>query len=154
MAALTEDTPRDHDFGVPALSSGGAAANAVIYYGAAVARDAAGNLKAADGTAADKVIGVMRGPASMKGQAKRAGVGIDNTGGAAGDIEIELMADLVFSFENSGTNPVDATHVGELVYFEDDNTVSSDNTDSKGGILDRLEGGRAYVLVGKVPSAL
>jgi hypothetical protein len=90
----------------------GLAADAVIGAGELVARNAAGRAVLASDTAALKVIG-------------RAECDADNTGGAAGDVEVTLKRGC-FQYDNSGTHAVTDAHVGLVCYVEDEHTVSSD----------------------------
>ncbi len=86
-----------------------AAANAIIFLGALVALNADGNAVPAADTAGLRVVG-------------RAEEDIDNTGGAAGDVTVNVKRG-VFRYANSGTDAVDANDKGKLAFVEDDSTV-------------------------------
>jgi len=51
----------------------------------------------------------------------------DNSAGSAGDIDCKVLTGL-FWFTNSGTNAVAQTHMDELCYVEDNNTVGSSSS--------------------------
>lgn len=110
MAALTADrhTPmREGTFVEPDV-----AASTMIYAGAMVALDASGNAVPASDAAGLVVIG-------------RAEDLVDNSAGDAGDLTVRVRIG-VFGFAASGTNAPAAANVGDLVYVEDDQTVSTD----------------------------
>lgn len=95
------------------------AAGVHIYQGAMVALDAAGNAVPAAPASA-----VMRGCA--------ADYSADNTGGAAGALNIETMRG-VFLFNQTG---LDRTDIGSDVFVVDDNTVGAAGTLIAGKLLD------------------
>lgn len=63
--------------------------------------------------------------------------GADNTAGSAGDKTVEIRRDITAIFENSGTTPVLAAHIGQTVKWEDNQTVAAPATGSlaAGGII-------------------
>lgn len=126
MSALTADrnTPRmDGDF-----RSGPVAAGQVIFAGALVCRNAAGDL--VKGAVATGLVGVGRAEARA-----------DNTGGAAGEIELHYRVG-IFSYENAaGADALGKADVGGLCYVLDDQTVAKTNgggTRSKAGFVDAI----------------
>ena len=91
-------------------------ASDIIYKGALVAVNIAGNAKPASALVlGDQVVGV-------------ADEQVDNSGGSAGDLSVRVSVG-VFSFVNSSTNPITILDHGRPVYVEDDQTVA----DEKGG---------------------
>lgn len=106
MTALTEhrSTPRrDGDFYDYPV-----AADAVIYQGALVALNAAGNAVPAADAANLIVVGRAESPA-------------DNTGGAAGAIKVRVRKG-VFGYD---TTTLTQANIGDTVYCADDQTVTS-----------------------------
>lgn len=91
------------------------AANARIFSGSMVALNAAGFAIAAIKTAT-RVRGVALAEA-------------DNTGGAAGDVGVDIERG-PFLFANDTVAPVTRAHIGTNVYVVDDNTVGSSATDT------------------------
>ena len=87
------------------------AAATILYAGALVALDAAGN--ATPGAVATTLTG-----------AGRASENVDNSAGAAGDLNI-LVDRGVFQFSNSAGDPIDRTHIGGNAFIEDDEFVSA-----------------------------
>lgn len=65
-----------------------------------------------EGSEADDIIALGRFEAS-----------VDNSGGNAGDLSVEVRRG-VFKFANSAGDAVDQTCLGKTVYIEDDQTVS------------------------------
>ena len=50
---------------------------------------------------------------------------VDNSGGAAGDLHINVRRKKVFGFENDSASPVETAALGKDVYVKDSITVSS-----------------------------
>ena len=126
MANLTKDRITAE------LASGGktfrdpVAAATSLFMGSMVGLDAAGNaVKAAPAVA------TMRGVAVA---------GADNTGGAAGDVSVEIKRG-VFQFAQTG---LDRTKIGTAVFVVDDNTVGATGTLIAGKLLD-IETAGAWV---------
>lgn len=92
------------------------ASDAIIYAGALVMLDASG-----DAAGATTATGLT--------PAGRAEARADNTGGAAGDVEV-TVARGCFRFANDGTATIDRTHIGGTAYAVDDQTVAA--TDGTG----------------------
>lgn len=109
MTALSKNTPRKE------AASGGrefvdpVAAAAVIYNGSVICLDASGDAIPLDVTVAN-----VRGVAMEEA---------DNTAGAAGDIAVRVRRG-AFLMTNLGT--VTRAHIGDTIYFDDDNTVRPD----------------------------
>lgn len=110
MAALTQDrmTPSREGswFGHPV------AAAKIIYAGSMVALDASGNAVPASDTAGLTVIG-------------RAEERADNSSGSAADVTVPVTSG-VFGFAASAGNAPTKANIGDQVYVEDDQTVSTD----------------------------
>lgn len=99
------------------ISSGQLAADAVVFQGALLVRNAAGFIL--PGATATGLVGV--------GRAETAG---DNAGGSAGDVTVQFRAG-TFHFANSaGGDAIDLTDIGALCYVVDDQTVAA--TDGAG----------------------
>lgn len=94
------------------------ATGVVIYQGAFVGLDAAGALIPCLGVAAFTPVG-------------RASETVDNT---AGGLDLDCRSG-IFGWENDGVAPVSQADVGSVVYAEDDQTISTDNTKSPAGTL-------------------
>lgn len=116
------------------------AASAVIYKGALVAINTAGDLVPATASATLRVVGVARDTA-------------DNTGGAAGAIRCEVKTG-IFRFNNStaGEAVTEALALSHPVYAVDDETVSL--TDNAGvrpiaGICTSVDSSGVWVRVGE-----
>lgn len=92
----------------------GIAANKKIFAGSLVARDASGY--ATPGATATTLLGMGRAAET-----------IDNTGGAAGALQVPIDKG-VFRFANSATDPVVIADIGNDCYIEDDQTVSHTDT--------------------------
>lgn len=115
MAALTQDRNTVERSGN--TRSGPVAAGAVLFAGALVAVNAAGNLVA--GSTATGLKGFGRSEARF-----------DNTGGAAGAITAEVRTG-VFRFANSAAaDAITRADVGATAYIVDDQTVAK--TDGSG----------------------
>lgn len=108
-----------------------AAADAVIATGALVAVNSAGNAVEADSTITGHVVG-------------RAEEGIDNTGGAAGDLEV-LAKRGCYALELDDTNAPTKAHVGRMVYATAPDTVASVGTCRAGKLIGFDENGLAIV---------
>ena len=110
--ALTQDrnTPRrpGDQIAVPV------AAGANIYAGALVVANASGF--AAPGTTATGL--------TYLGRADEAA---DNTGGADGDITLQVRRGVPFQFKNDGSDPVTQASLGKACYITDDETVAATN---------------------------
>lgn len=91
-----------------------AAANKKFYAGSLVAIDASGN--ATPGATATDILG--------SGRCREQ---VDNTGGAAGAVNVDIEKG-IFKYANSATDPVVAGDVGKDCYIEDDQTVSHTDT--------------------------
>ena len=89
----------------------GLAADAVIYAGALVARNASGNLVPASASTTISIVGVAKSAAN-------------NTGGSAGALEVEVDT-CIAKFAKSGT--INAGSEGLQLYAADDQTVSLTN---------------------------
>lgn len=94
------------------------ATGVVIYQGAFVGLDAAGALIPCLGAAAFTPVG-------------RASETVDNT---AGGLDCDCRSG-IFGWENDAVAPVSQADVGSVVYAEDDQTISTDNTKSPAGVL-------------------
>ncbi|MHA1572375.1 MAG: hypothetical protein ACTSX8_00115 [Alphaproteobacteria bacterium] len=118
------------------ISEYGAAAAAVCYQGALMVVDANGNF--APGTA---VTGLVA--------AGRCGEFVDNTGGAAGDLNVRVKSG-IFRFANDGADPIPATQVGEDCFILDDATVSATNggaTQSTAGRVYEVDADGVWVAI-------
>ncbi len=133
MVALTTDR------NTPALlgekRSGSVAAAALIYAGALVMRNAAGDL--VPGQTAVGLVGVGRAEARF-----------DNTAGAAGAITA-IYRPGVFRFANSAAaDQLTAADIGKSCYAVDDQTVAKTDgtaTRSKAGIVDSVDANGVWV---------
>jgi hypothetical protein len=110
MTALAQDTiPRTRATAAVRGRVGALAADAVIYNGSLVAKNAAGNLVAASDAAALKVVGIAEAAA-------------DNTGGDAGDVTCKYRTGLDVELNNAGG----AIGLDDrLAYVADDNSVTT-----------------------------
>lgn len=123
MAALTEDRNTKRRTGD--IRNLPAAAAVLLYAGALIARDANG--RATPGAVATTLRGVGR----CKDR-------VDNTGGAAGDLNVDVEVG-VFQFANSAaTDEITAADIGIDCYIVDDQTVA------------RTDGGATRSIAGKV----
>ncbi len=110
------------------------AAAAVIYAGTLVAVDGDGYAKHAAATVGLRVIG-------------RAEETVDNSGGSAGDLRINVKRG-IFKFVNSSTAAVDADDIGKECYVEDNQTVAEMATGAiRAGIVVGLDDSAASVWV-------
>jgi hypothetical protein len=127
MAALTQD--RNTPQAVGDLRSGGVAAATLIYAGAIVMRNASGYLT--EGATAAAHVGVGRAE-------KRA----DNSGGAAGDVEVTYRPG-VFRFANSAAaDAIAIADIGSVCFIVDDQTVAKTDgtgTRSPAGFVDNVD---------------
>lgn len=123
MAALTKD--RNTPLFEGDVFSGPVAAAAVIYAGALVARNAAGDL--VPGSTATGLIGVGRAEER-----------VDNTDGAAGALSIRVRPGL-FRFANSASaDELTKADIGKACWIVDDQTVartSNTSARSRAGIV-------------------
>lgn len=113
------------------------AAGETIFEGSLVALDASGN--AVPGSTATTL--TARGRALEQA---------DNSGGAAGDIDVKVEAG-VYRFVNSGADPIDRTHIGGKAYIVDDQTVAATDgtgTRSEAGRIVDLDDDGVWVAVG------
>lgn len=130
MAALAQDrsTPRR----TGRFVSLPVAAATIIYAGAMVARDAAGNAVPASDTAGLVVLG-------------RAEAQIDNQLGAAGDLAI-LVRGGVYAYAHSGLTPA---AIGKPAFVSDDQTVAASSTNAVlAGYLVDVDDSGAWVALG------
>ncbi len=112
------------------------AASAVLYAGALIVANATGY--AAPGSVAADLTAM--GMATEK---------VDNSAGADGDLNIEVLRGRAFKFKNDGTNPVTQAHLGQDCYVFDDETVSSNATGTSvaGKVVD-IESDGVWVFIG------
>ena len=113
------------------------AATALIYAGAIVVLDAAGNAEPG-ATALNK---------TAVGRAEERA---DNAVGAAADINVKVKPG-VFKFKNDVTHTIDKTHVGGTAYIVDDETVASTDgtgTRSAAGVIKQVETDGVWVKLG------
>ncbi|HWU91600.1 MAG TPA: hypothetical protein VN253_30240 [Kofleriaceae bacterium] len=112
MTALTKDrATRTRASAAARRGVGDLAADAVIYCGALIAKNAAGNIVPADDAAALKVVGIAEAFA-------------DNTDGSAGDVTVPYMTGLIVELENDGGTIVQAGK-HEPCYVADDQSVTT-----------------------------
>lgn len=127
MPALTTD--RSTPMLMGDLREGTVAAAKLIFAGAMIMRNAAGDLL--PGATATNLVGVGR-----------AEVRADNSDGAAGDITVRYRAG-VFRYDNSAsTDELTAADIGAVCYAVDDHTVaktSATNTRSKAGFVEMVD---------------
>jgi hypothetical protein len=101
-------------------------ANAKVYKGGIVAVDATGYGVAGASAAGLTAMGIARAT-------------VDNTGGASGAMSVDVDMG-VCKLNNAGTNTITITSVGQSVYMNDDNTLSTLSTSqSVGGKIARLD---------------
>lgn len=119
MAALTED--RNTRRRAQQAFSDPVAADAVIYAGALVCLDAAGN--AVPGSTATGL--TARGVAIRR---------VDNTGGVAGAVRVDVDPASGARFANSsGADQITRADIGSAAWIVDDQTVAKTNGDSGSG---------------------
>lgn len=106
--------------------------NATIYKGGMVGFDATTGLLIRGGGAAAGFTGALVGRACASISGTHSGEKMDFETG-------------VFGWENNG---LDETDLNTVVYADDDQTVSSTNTNVPAGILVRIEGDMAFVKMG------
>lgn len=114
MPALTADRKSKHttsdDLTLPV------AADTVIYSGALVGMNTSGFAVPGGTNATDVIVGFNFGER------------VDNTGGAAGAVDVDIKKGIAI-FANSGANALTrAGHLGDPCYAEDDQTVGSSAT--------------------------
>lgn len=120
--------PRNTKSRPSAVRSLSVAADAIIHLGGIVAL-AAGH--AVSGQVANDLTSVGMADES-----------VDNTGGVNGAKNIKVQSGC-FSFNNSGSDPVDNSHIGKTVFIEDDETIAATDaggTLSAAGILFDFDG--------------
>lgn len=112
MPALATDTiPRMRAGGGSRYNTGKAAANAVIFNGALIAKNATGFIVAASDAAAIKVVGI-------------ATVAANNTGGADGALDVQYITAIEVELNNAAGAIVQASF-GTLCCVADDNSVTT-----------------------------
>lgn len=111
MAALTADKKIRQTSREGRRLTGDVAASTIIYYGALVAKNAAGYIVPASDTAALKVVGVAL-------------ENVDNSSGANGAKTVLIAAGEVFEFVNAGGAILQASKHG-LCYAVDDQSVTT-----------------------------
>lgn len=96
-----------------------------IYAGALVARDAAGRATPAADTAGLIVVGMAE-------------TQVDNSAGAAGDLNVTVRRNRAFHFANSATQPLTIADIGGNALVEADDIVAKVSTNSivAGKVLD------------------
>lgn len=119
----------------------GIAATEQFYQGSSVFRNATGYMTRPVATSGftDVAMGVCRET-------------VDNSAGGDADLNVYFETG-AYQFANSSGDPVDITHVGALVYAEDDQTVAATDATSTLptlGTLVFIEGTEIYVQVGPV----
>ena len=133
MTALTADrnTPRRQG----ETLSGAVAAAQLVFAGALVMRNPAGFL--VTGTTATDLVGVGRAEAR-----------VDNSGGAAGDLSLEVRPG-VFRFANSSAaDEITVADIGELAFVVDDQTVAKTDgtaTRSPAGVIEDIDAQGVWV---------
>ncbi|WP_372605598.1 hypothetical protein [Actibacterium sp.] len=133
MVALTKDraTPQKAD----GIKSGSVAAASLIYGGAIVMRDAAGNL--VPGQTALNLIGIGRAEER-----------VDNSTGAAGDLALRYRPG-TFRYANSAAaDEITAADIGAVCYAVDDQTVAKTDgtlTRSPAGIIEDVDAQGVWV---------
>jgi hypothetical protein len=111
-------------------------ANTVIRAGVIVCAGADGN--AVEGSTATTLTYLGRSEAS-----------VDNTGGAAGAVTVQVRRGLLFQWANSTDDPVTQASLGKLCYVEDNQTVAltnGTNTRSVAGTVMGLDANGVWVL--------
>ncbi len=103
----------------------GMAANGKIFAGSLVARDAAGHAIPATNTAGIAVVGMAE-------------TQVDNTGGAAGALNITVRRNRIFRFTNSAASALTIADIGSNAMVEADDIVAKAATQSivAGKVLD------------------
>lgn len=102
------------------------AANTTIFTGALVVLDAAGN--AAPASAATNL--TARGVCTERA---------DNTGGAAGDVSVDVRAGC-YNFKNSsGADEIDRSNIGGVAWIVDDETVAATDGGASRSPAGRIE---------------
>ena len=135
MAALTQERDTFVRNGIDRRFP--VAAGATIYKGALVAFNAAGYV----------VPGTTATTLTPLGRAEQT---VDNTGGADGDVSVDIRSG-VFPWDNDGTDTVDLTHVGSPAYIVDDQTVASTDgtgTRSEAGTIFDVDADGVWVRTG------
>lgn len=127
MAALTKDRNTKVRGSSPAEDAFPVAANAVIYAGAMVSANAAGYAKPSTDTAGETFLGLAE-------------FGVDNTGGANGAKEIQVIHDCAALMELTG---VTVANHGEQAFVSDDQTLATAGNVSVGRFAN-LESGKVW----------
>jgi hypothetical protein len=113
MTALAADRKFTITAGAGRERVGLLAANAKIFHGSVIAKNAAGFLVPASDTVGLRVVGVAQEQ-------------VDNTGGADGALSVKYITALSVKMANDGTSPVaQANLYAGVVYIKDDNTVQA-----------------------------
>ncbi len=137
MAALTADrNTRTKAGGTARHCKGKLAAGVVIFLGALIAKNAAGNIVPASDTAALVVVGIAE-------------ESISNSGGIAGAKEVEYVTGVTAEFVNAGGAIVLASSHG-LCYVADDQSVTTAAVavnDVKAGIVQEYSAAKVWVFV-------
>lgn len=113
------------------------AAATTIFAGALVALDATGN--AVPGSVATTLTA-----------AGRAELQVDNSAGAAGDLNV-LVRRGPFQYSNSPGDPIDRSHIGSNAFIEDDETISATDgggTQSIAGKIIDLDASGVWIELG------
>lgn len=127
MTALTQD--RNTPMALGDLREGAVAAAVKIFAGAIVMRNAAGFLT--PGATATGAIGAGRAEAQ-----------IDNTSGAAGDVQARFRPGVYRYANSAAADEITAAEIGALCYVVDDQTVAKTSgtaTRSKAGFVDMVD---------------
>ena len=138
MAALTKsrDTRRRGP-NIDMILASPVAADAVIFRGALVAYDSDGYLVPASVSPLLTVIG-------------RADDEVDNTNGLDGAKSCNVRTNCVFAYANDGLDAIDQSHVGQLCYATDDQTVAAttggDTKSAAGFVTGLAASGEIWVL--------
>lgn len=104
------------------------AAAVVVYTGTVGAVSTAGVAGPSSNATYNRILGVVA-------------EGADNAAGAAGDKSCSIRRDIAATFENDGTNPVLASHIGQIVKWVDSQTCAAPATASlpSGGVIQRVD---------------
>lgn len=79
----------------------------------------------------------------------RAEFSVDNTGGAAGALTVQVRRGVMFQWANAGDDPVNPSQIGKPCYIEDNQTVAAttgNNTRSAAGIVFGVDADGVWVL--------
>jgi hypothetical protein len=140
MTALAQERLTDFAGTVPSRGTYPVAASTKIFKGSIVCLNASGNAIPGDDIAAGATITVGKASAT-----------IDNTSGAAGDVDVEVEFG-VFGWENSGgAEEITAADIGTVVFVVDDQTVGETNAGATliaAGICTEIRDGQVFVWMG------